>query len=324
MDPAARASRAALRVLHFRSTATFAGPERGLLTLGGPLRELGVDVKIIAYYRRRRPEPAIHRLVEQGRRDHLDVEQWADHSRFSWRTVRRLADELRRGEYDLLVTHDHKTNLMGYLAARRSKIPCRAVPHGYDFSLWRMRLYRRIDLVVLRRFPRIVAVSENLRRELIAAGLSPDRICVIPNGIDVARFAEGAGDRASEWRRRAAEPGAPVILTVGRLYRQKGLEDFVQSAAQIHHAAPRARFWIAGGRDSARTARSTDPGPRTGGHRYTARRATGHCGHHGGQRCVCDAVTGGGLRQRPAGSHGTGQARGCHARGGHAGNRAGW
>ena len=246
MDPAARLSRAPLRVLHFRSTSAFAGPERALLTLAGPLQEVGVEVKIIAYYRRWWPEPAVHRLVEQGRRDHLDVDQWDDHSRFSWHTVSHLAEELSRGGYDLLVTHDHKTDLMGYLAARRSKTPCLSVTHGYDLSLLRMRLYRRVDLLVLRRFPCIVAVSDSLRQELIAARLSPDRICVIPNAIDVARFAEGAVDRAAEWRRRAAEPGAPVILTVGRLYRQKGLEYFVQAAAQIHHEVPQARFWIAG------------------------------------------------------------------------------
>jgi len=243
---AAHTSHAPIRVLHFRSTFTFAGPERGLLTLAVPLQALGIDARIIAYYRRRWPEPAIHRLVEQGRRDQLDVDQWDDHSRFSWRTVRRVADELRRGQYDLLVTHDHKTNLMGYLAARRSKIPCLAVVHGYDFSLLRIHLYRLIDLVVLRRFPRIVAVSDSIGRELVAAGLSPDRICVIPTAIDGARFAEGASDRASEWRRRLVEPRAPVILTVGRLYRQKGLEYFVQSAAQIHHLVPQARFWVAG------------------------------------------------------------------------------
>jgi glycosyltransferase involved in cell wall biosynthesis len=235
-----------MRVLHFRSTCSFAGPERGLLTQGRALQTLGVDLKIIAYYRWRRPEPAIHRLVEQGRRDNLDVDQWDDHSRFSWRTVRRLADELRRGEYDLLVTHDHKTNLMGYLAARPSKTPCLSVAHGYDFSLLRMHLYRRIDLVVLRRFPRIVVVSRSLRRELTAAGLSPDRICVIPNAIDIARFVDGVSERAVEWRRRLTAASTPVILTVGRLYWQKGLECFVQSAAQIHRVMPQAQFWIVG------------------------------------------------------------------------------
>jgi len=240
------ASRTPARVLHFRSTFTFAGPERSLLTLGAPLRALGIETKIIAYYRRRPPEPPIHSLLEQGRRENLDVEQWDDSSLFSWRTVRRLAHELEHGGYDLLVTHDHKANLMGYLAARRSRTACLAVAHGYDFSLSRMHLYRRIDLVTLRRFPRIVAVSDALRAELIAGGLSSARIRVIPTAIDVGRFAEGAGDRGAEWRRRWAEPGAPVVATVGRLYRQKGLTYFLESAAQIHRVAPQVRFWIAG------------------------------------------------------------------------------
>jgi glycosyltransferase involved in cell wall biosynthesis len=236
----------ALRVLHFRSTFTFAGPERSILTLALPLRGMGVKSKIIAYYRRRPPEPATHWLVEEGRCEGLDVEQWDDHSRFSWRAVRRLADQLAGGGYDLLVTHDHKSDLMGYLAARRAAVPCLATAHGYDLSLLRMILYRRVDLVTLRGFPRIVAVSESIGRELVAAGLSPDRIRVIPNAIDVARFERGAADRAGNWRSRFAGPGATVILTVGRLYRQKGPEWFVQCAARIHRVMPRARFWIVG------------------------------------------------------------------------------
>jgi len=235
-----------MRVLHFRSTVSFAGPERGLLTLGRALRDVGIDVRIIAYYRRRLPEPRVHWLIEEGRRERLDVEQWDDHSRFSWRAVRRLAGELRRGRYELLVTHDHKSDLMGYLAARRAGIPILAVAHGYDLSLWRMTLYRHVDLRVLRHFPRVVVVSDSLRRELIASGLSADRLSVIPNGIDVLRFADGVSERAVEWRGRLAGASTPVILTVGRLYWQKGLESFVRSAARIHQVAPHVRFWIAG------------------------------------------------------------------------------
>jgi glycosyltransferase involved in cell wall biosynthesis len=37
-----------------------------------------------------------------------------------------------------------------------------------------------------------------------------------------------------------------VVVTVGRLYRQKGLKYFLESAARIHQVAPRVRFWIAG------------------------------------------------------------------------------
>jgi glycosyltransferase involved in cell wall biosynthesis len=235
-----------LRALHFRSTFTFAGPERGLLTLAAPLRAHGIDGRIIAYYRRRPPEPPVHRLVEEGRREGLDVQQWEDSSWFSWRTVRRLARELAGGGYDLLVSHDHKANLIGRLAARRARTPCLAVAHGYDLSLRRMHLYRRLDLLTLRRFARVVAVSDSVRRELVAAGLRAERVAMVPTAIDVARFADHAVIRSADWRRRWAEPGAPVVLTVGRLYRQKGLEDFVEAARHIHRALPGVRVWIVG------------------------------------------------------------------------------
>ena len=235
-----------MRVLHFRSTSSFAGAERSLLTLGRALPALGIEVKIIAYYRQRPPEPLVHRLVAEGRQEEVDVDQWEDHSRFSWRAVGRLVRELKRGAWNLLVTHDHKTDLMGYLAARRSGTPCIATAHGYDLSLLRMILYRHVDLMVLRRFSRIVAVSDSVRRELVGASLSPDRIRVVHNGIDVARFADGASRRAIEWRGRFAAESVPVILAVSRLYSQKGLEYFIQSAVQVRRAMPKVRFWIAG------------------------------------------------------------------------------
>src|SRR5262245_14661904 len=138
-----------MRVLQFRSTSSFAGPERSLLTLGRALPGLGIEVKIIAYYRQRPTEPLMHRMVAEGRREDVEVDQWEDRSRFSWQAVGRLAGELKRGAYHLLVTHDHKTDLMGYLAARRAGVPCIATAHGYDLSLFRMRFYRRVDLRVL-------------------------------------------------------------------------------------------------------------------------------------------------------------------------------
>jgi glycosyltransferase involved in cell wall biosynthesis len=239
-----------MRVLNFRSTFTFAGPEAGLLRLGVPLQTLGVVPKIIAHYRQRAPEPTVHRLVEEGQRRGLDVEQWDDRSRFSWRTVRRLTDELERGGHDLLVTHDHKSNLLGYLAARRAGVPCLAHAHGYDLSLFRMRLYRRLDLLVLRLFPRVVAVSAALRRELLAAGVPADRVHVVHNAIDVEEFGEGAVERGAAWRRQWGGSSGPVILTVARLFAGKGLEDFVQAAAIVHAVTPQARFWIVG--DGAR------------------------------------------------------------------------
>jgi len=152
-------------------------------------------------------------MVAEGRRDQIDVDQWEDRSLFSWRAVGRLARELQRGAYDVLVTHDHKTDLAGYLAARRSRTPCLAAAHGYDLSLFRMILYGHVDLLVLRRFPRVVVVSDSLRQELIRAGLSSERIRVVNRipvnpdlGVFGVAFSLGKGVEVWNWLRERLGP----------------------------------------------------------------------------------------------------------------------
>lgn len=67
---------------------------------------------------------------------------------------------------------------------------------------------------VYRRAP-VIAVSESTRQDLIARGLSPGRIEVIPNGIELDRYTPAPDDRRAE---------RPTILFVGRLKRYKRID----------------------------------------------------------------------------------------------------
>lgn len=237
---------AAVRVLHLRASAGFAGPEQGLLRLGVALRQIGVTIKIIVYARLRPERPDVFWVVDEGRRRGLPVELWADRAKLPWADVNRLAGEIAAGAFGVLVTHDHKSDLLGYLAARRVRVPWIAVAHGYDFSLKRMRLYRQIDLWLLRRATRVIAVSDSLREELVGGGVPRDLVTVVRNGIAVEAFVAGAEERALQWRQRLAHDGGPLIVSVGRLDRQKGFEYLVRAAAEVTRAVPGARFWIVG------------------------------------------------------------------------------
>lgn len=75
------------------------------------------------------------------------------------------------------------------------------------------RTYRRADLVV--------AVSEPLRELLVdRAGVAPERVLVVPNGVDVARFAAVA---------ERERPAALVVGFVGFVIERQGLDELLDA-----------------------------------------------------------------------------------------------
>ncbi|HZD03861.1 MAG TPA: glycosyltransferase family 4 protein, partial [Longimicrobiales bacterium] len=84
---------------------------------------------------------------------------------------------------------------------------------------------------------RTVAISESTRQDLVRRGLAPERITVIPNGIDVGRY------RPDPSRRRFPEP---TLLFVGRIKRYKRIELVVQAVAELRDRGLDVRLVVAG------------------------------------------------------------------------------
>jgi glycosyltransferase involved in cell wall biosynthesis len=236
-------SRPLQRVLCFRSSATFAGPERYLLELGRTLPQFGFELALLALYRRSPISLEVHPLVARARDIGLPAEQWLDSGPLSIQAVFQLVNRLRTGRYALLHCQDYKTDLIGGLAVQLARVPRVATVHLHPQTTWRLRAYRLLDLVVLRLFDRVIAVSGALRQELLAAGLPAGRVVTVQNGLDVVGFAESPG--SLDEPRRTQEEG-PVVATFGRLDPQKGQRDFLLAAQQVSEARPDTRFQMIG------------------------------------------------------------------------------
>ena len=85
---------------------------------------------------------------------------------------------------------------------------------------------RFVPLATLRRADRLIALTHREATYLASLGVSPDRIVVIPNGVDAAEFDGGpARSRASE---------GVTALFAGRCYpQQKGLEFLLRAVALL-------------------------------------------------------------------------------------------
>ena len=96
---------------------------------------------------------------------------------------------MRTRGIEIVHAHDYKTDLLALLLGRSERIVPLATAHGWTGHSRRERLlYYPLDKQVLRAFPVTIAVSSEIRSELVRRGADEDRVRVVLNGIDHRAF----------------------------------------------------------------------------------------------------------------------------------------
>jgi sugar transferase (PEP-CTERM/EpsH1 system associated) len=125
----------------------------------------------------------------------------------------------------------------GVLAGKLARVP-RVIhsEHGRDIHTmhsdpWRRRVFRRFCYSLA---DEVFAVSQELREHYAKqVGISPARLNVIPNGVDVDRFRPNESSRQSLRQQIGAADSEIVIGTVGRLDPVKDHATLLQAAGQL-------------------------------------------------------------------------------------------
>jgi glycosyltransferase involved in cell wall biosynthesis len=84
-----------------------------------------------------------------------------------------------------------------------------------------------------------------VKRWLVDDGYDGSNIVVIPNGVDLSRFAM-PGDRAELRSALGVPAGTKLVAVVSRLAALKGIEDFIDAAALVVRKRDDVRFLIVG------------------------------------------------------------------------------
>lgn len=227
-----------MKVLHVISSSGMYGAEAVILGLmrslsGGPhASALGVFENAANPNRQ-----LFNAAVSQGLEAYL-IPCTGQIDRSTLAAIRALAGSTRA---DLLHAHGYKADVYSYLALRRLKLPLVSTCHTWYDTDRAVTLYGKVDRLVLRRFARVVAVSEDVRQRLLDAGVQAGRIHVVRNGIDLWPFASVAPSLRAD-----LQPGALLVGLVGRLAWEKGVDVFLAAAARVISEFPAARFVVVG------------------------------------------------------------------------------
>jgi glycosyltransferase involved in cell wall biosynthesis len=155
----------------------------------------------------------------------------------------RLARDIRRHGIAIVHTYGFSANVFGIPAAKLAG--ARVVASIRDMGVYLSTTQRHVQRLICRFADHILVNATAIRDWLVEDGYDGSRITVVPNGIDLGRFAQPriAG---SVHRELGLPVDAPLIGVVGRVTRLKGIEDFLSAAAMIAARFPAARFLIVG------------------------------------------------------------------------------
>jgi glycosyltransferase involved in cell wall biosynthesis len=232
-----------MRILQVSSARSFGGGERHLADLARGLGKRGHELFVAlardSPLRRELDFLPPENLFTLAPRNALDIGG-----------ALKLARAAREKHVDLIHAHVARDYVPAAFAARRARPARLVVTRHVLFPL--SRIHRRS----LSNVSRVIAVSGAVARALSEQHIfDEEKISVVTNGIDVARFADARREfeRARRAGVRDATRGKFRVGIVGELSEVKGQELFVRAASEVSARFGEGVEFVIAGEDATRT-----------------------------------------------------------------------
>lgn len=108
------------------------------------------------------------------------------------------------------------------------------------------RITRMLETYVVRRADAVAVICEGLRSDLVRRGISPGKIMVSPNGVDLALFGDPP-PRDEALARQLDLDDAEIIGFIGSFYDYEGLDDLISAMPMLLAQRPQAALLLVGG-----------------------------------------------------------------------------
>ena len=229
-----------MKILHVITSLRTGGAERLVVDLAKQMKLAGDEVEILLFDGTETP------LRAEAEAAGIPVRALSK----GWQAMRnpflffKLLRELRKNQYDVIHTHNTSCQLLLAVASCFQQLRLVTTEHNTDNRRRRWRGYRAVDRWMYGRYRRIFCVGEETRQALAAwlvrAELT-NKLKVIPNGIDVSKFAGAipAEDVSSRQGRK--------ILMISAFRPQKDHSTLIRALSMLPEEY---RLYLAGGSET--------------------------------------------------------------------------
>ncbi|MGV7206270.1 TIGR04063 family PEP-CTERM/XrtA system glycosyltransferase [Oxalobacteraceae bacterium A2-2] len=180
----------------------------------------------------------------------------------------RLRDVAQLGRVQILHAHSPALNALAALRVGTEL----GLPVAYEVrAFWedaaashgtspaggaRYRLTRALETYAVRRAGAVITICDGLRADLLRRGVPPDKVTVVPNAVDPARFSPArapsvaatfAGSGNGMLAQRLGLGGSLVLGFIGSFYAYEGLALLLRALPAMLSAVPSLQLLLVGG-----------------------------------------------------------------------------
>ena len=170
------------KILQLRSSIGFFGAENVIAELTSEL--VPTEYQPIIGVFRNKKNPHLE-LVDFARKKNIESAIFDCQREFDLKTILSIRNFIRKNNIDIVQTHGYKSNFYALCATLFENIPLIATCHPWIKNSRRIKIYAKIDKFLLKKFDRIVAISEEVKQEISQAGIDNNKISIIDNGINI-------------------------------------------------------------------------------------------------------------------------------------------
>lgn len=233
---------------------TVGGLSRHVYDLSRYLNQIGWDVHVLTT---RMSDCAYDEIVEGVHVHRVDVLQpdggefvhWA--FSFNLAMLDRATMLLKDIKVDVIHAHDWMVCYAAKTLKRNLDVPLiatiHATEHGRNQGIHSpMQQYiHHLEWTLTYESTRVILCSTYMKREVEAIFTLPsDKLNVIPNGVDPAKLRPSNNQTVD--KATFASSGESIVLYIGRLVREKGVQVLIEAASAILASCPHTRFAILG------------------------------------------------------------------------------
>jgi lipopolysaccharide heptosyltransferase II len=216
-----------MKILQILPALELGGVERGTVDLARALKARGEDSAVVISS----GGALVQELIREGIPHYtLPV---GHKSIFSLALVSKIVEIIEKERVDLVHARSRVPAWLAWFACRRAGIPLVTTCHGH----YSTHLLSR----VMGWGKRVIVPSHVIGRHMIEAfGVSPDRIALIPRGVDLTQFPFQAN------KYDGPPPQTYRILNLGRLSPIKGQVEFLRVIHRLRRQVPNLEVWLVG------------------------------------------------------------------------------